>query len=220
MSHDRHDRDAEALAAASRAFGVRDPRVLAAMRTVPRRAYVPRGSESLAGRDEPIGIGHGQVTSQPSLVACMVEALALEGDETVLEVGTGFGYQAAILAQLAREVWTIELIPELAASARANLQAQGVANAHVVAGDGTLGLPEHGPFDAIVLAAAFPEVPPPLVEQLVEGGRLVQPIGPGGYEEVMLFERRPEGLRRARMLTGARFVRLFGRHGYRKDGLS
>jgi len=181
---------------------------------VPRRAYVPRGSEPQADEDAPIAIGHGQVTTQPSLVACMVEALALGGEEKVLEVGSGLGYQTAILARLARSVWSIERLPELAAAARANLAAQGVANAHVVEGDGTRGLPEQAPFDAVVVAAAFPDVPPPLAEQLAEGGRLVQPIGPGGREEVVLFVRQPEGLERVRRLIGARFVPLVGRHGH------
>jgi protein-L-isoaspartate(D-aspartate) O-methyltransferase len=115
-------------------------------------------------------------------------------------------------------VWSIERLPELAAVARANLAAQGVANAHVVEGDGTRGLPERAPFDAVVVAAAFPDVPPPLAEQLVEGGRLVQPIGPGGYEEVVLFVRRADRLERVRTLTGARFVPLVGRHGHPERG--
>jgi protein-L-isoaspartate(D-aspartate) O-methyltransferase len=119
----------------------------------------------------------------------MVDALGLRGPDPVLEVGGGYGYQTAILARLARTVWSVEWWPDLAEAARANLEAQGVTNATVLAGDGTLGLPEHAPFDAIVMSAAFPAVPPPLVDQLASPGRLVQPIGPGGLEEVVLFEK-------------------------------
>jgi protein-L-isoaspartate(D-aspartate) O-methyltransferase len=133
----------------------------------------------------------------------------------VLEVGAGLGYQAAVLARLAREVWSVERRPELAAAAAANLAAAGVENVHVVVGDGSVGLPEHAPYDAIVLAAAHPLVPPPLVRQLAPGGRLVQPIGPSGAEEVTLFRRGADGrLERVRVLIGASFVPLYGRHGF------
>ncbi len=155
------------------------------------------------------------MTTQPSLVAKMIEALALTGEERVLEVGTGYGWQTALLARLAREVWSIERRPDLAETARENLARHGVENATVVVGDGTEGLAAQSPFDAILVSAAFPEVPEPLADQLVADGRLVQPIGPGGSEEVVLFERRPEGLVARRTITGAHFVRLVGRHGYR-----
>jgi protein-L-isoaspartate(D-aspartate) O-methyltransferase len=123
-----------------------------------------------------------------------------------------------VLARLAREVWSVEYRPELAAAAAANLLAQRVVNAHVVTGDGTDGLPEHAPFDAVVLAAAHPRVPPPVGAQLAPGGRLVQPIGPGGSEDVMLFRRRPDGgLVRMRCVARARFVPLYGRYGFSKD---
>lgn len=204
-----------ALVAAARAVGVRERRVLDAVRDVPRSAYVPARRAGGAAVDQPIPIGHRQSASQPSLVALMVEALALTGEGTALEVGTGFGYQTALLARVAREVWSVERIPELAHAARANLRAQGVENAHVVVGDGSEGLPEHAPYEGIVLSAAFPEVPPPLVDQLAPGGRLVQPIGPSGDEDVVLFVRDPEGLRRVRTLVGAYFVPLVGLHGYR-----
>jgi len=206
------------LARAARAAGVRDQRVLAALTAVPRAAYVPAESVGDADLDRPIPIPGGQVTTQPSLMAAMVEALALRGEERVLEIGAGLGYQAAVLARLAREVWTVERRPELAAAAARNLAAQGVANVHVVEGDGSEGLPAEAPFDAIVVAAAFPVVPAPLVSQLVGDGRLVQPIGPGGAEDVTLFRRDPSGrLVRKRSITGAYFVPLYGRYGHRPD---
>jgi protein-L-isoaspartate(D-aspartate) O-methyltransferase len=205
------------LVSAARLVGVRDERVLDALAAVPRAAYVPPGREREAGSDRPIEIGGGQVTTQPSLVAAMVEALGLQGDERVLEVGAGLGYQAAVLACLAREVWSVERRPELAAAARDNLAAQGLEHATVIVGDGTEGLPEHAPYDGIVIAAAHPRVPPPLVRQLAFGGRLVQPIGPSGAEDVVVFRRLPDGrLLRQRSIVRARFVPLYGRHGFTK----
>ena len=206
---------AAALVEAARRSGVRDARVLAALRAVPRSAYVPPAQARLAYEDTPVPIPHRQVTTQPSLVARMIEGLALRGAERVLEVGTGYGYQTALLARLAREVCSVERWPDLAASAAANLAGQGVANAHVVVGDGGEGLPEQAPFDAVVVSAAFPEVPPPRAAQRALGGRLVQPIGHGGHERVMLFENRTgTGVEAVRMLSGAHFVPLYGRHGF------
>jgi protein-L-isoaspartate(D-aspartate) O-methyltransferase len=207
------------LATAAIASGVRDARVLAALADVPRAAYVPEDLRAEADRDGPIPIGGGQVTTQPSLVASMVEALALRGAERVLEIGAGLGYQAAVLARLAHEVWSVERRTELAEAARANLARERVANAHVVVGDGSLGLPERAPFDAIVVAAAHPQVPPPLALQLAPGGRLVQPIGPSGAEDVTLFARRPDGrLVRRRSIVHAHFVALHGKHGFPGGG--
>jgi protein-L-isoaspartate(D-aspartate) O-methyltransferase len=191
-----------------------DSRVLEALREVPREAFVPPEHRREAYLDVPLPIPHGQVTTQPSLVAGMVSALALTGGERVLEIGAGYGWQTALLARLAGEVWSVERFADLAEAARANLGRHGTANAHVVVGDGTLGLPEHAPYEAIIVAAAFPEVPRPLEEQLVAGGRLVQPIGYGGAEDVVLFEHDPNGLQRRRVVTGAHFVRLVGRHGF------
>jgi protein-L-isoaspartate(D-aspartate) O-methyltransferase len=202
------------LAVAATGVGVRDARVLEALATVPRARYVPPEHAALAGRDRPIRIAGGQVTTQPSLVAVMVEALALRGDENVLEVGSGLGYEAAVLARLARAVWTVERRPDLAEAAIANLDAAGVANVHVVVGDGSEGLPAHSPYDAIVVAAAHPRVPPPLAQQLAPGGRLVQPIGSGGAEDVTLFRAEGGGLVRERVLIPASFVLLRGRHGF------
>jgi protein-L-isoaspartate(D-aspartate) O-methyltransferase len=201
-----------ALVAAARAAGVADKRLLAAIASVPRSDFVPPERAGLADVDTPIPIPHGQVTTQPSLVARMLEALALEGDERVLEVGTGYGWQTALLAELTSEVFSVERLGDLAERARVGLGDR--ENVHVVVGDGSQGLPEHAPFDAIVVAAAHPQVPEPLRGQLVERGRLVQPIGFGGADDVVLFEKRDGDLHRMRSVTGAHFVRLHGRHGF------
>lgn len=202
------------LAEICRARGLRDDRLYEAIRTIPRADFVPLGERDAAYEDRPIRIPGQQVTTQPSLVAQMVEALGLTGDERVLEVGTGFGWQTALLARLARRVWSVERLPELAVEARTALLRAGVDNAEVVVGDGSQGLPEHAPFDAILVAAAFPRVPSPLQEQLAEGGHLVQPIGFGGMEEVVLFEKENGRLEKRAVLTGASFVRLYGEHGF------
>ncbi len=193
---------------------MRDARVLEAIESVPRTAFVPRDQVHLAYRDKPIRIPHGQVTTQPSLVARMLEALALEGGERVLEVGTGYGFQTALLARLAARVFSVERYADLSEAARASLAREGVLNVELTVGDGSAGLPQHAPFDAVLVSAAFPKVPRPLAEQLTEGGRLVQPIGRGGHEDVVLFEQTDAGLERRRTITGARFVQLFGRHGF------
>jgi protein-L-isoaspartate(D-aspartate) O-methyltransferase len=193
---------------AARRAGVQDSRVLDAVRTIARRQFVPSAYADLADTDRPIPIAHGQVTTQPSLVARMLESLGLSGRERVLEIGTGFAYQTAILATLAREVYSIERFADLADHARANLERAGIHNATVVGGDGTRGLPEHAPYDAIVIAAAAPTVPPALVEQLDDGGRLVQPIGRGGDELVTKFTKRDGRLVEEGTLTAARFVPL------------
>jgi protein-L-isoaspartate(D-aspartate) O-methyltransferase len=202
----------DALVAAAREAGVRNERVLAAIAAVPRAKFVPAGYAVRADIDAPIPIPHGQVTTQPSLVARMVEALALEGDERVLEIGTGYGWQTALLAELAGEVFSLERFADLADTARAALA--GRDHVVIVVGDGSEGLPEHAPFDAILVAAAYPVVPDPLAQQLSEGGRLVQPLGPGGAEDVVLFEKRGGALYRVRSVGGAHFVRLHGRHAF------
>lgn len=207
----------ERLAATVYQQGVRDERLLSAIAETPRAAFVPPERVAEAYRDEPIPLPHDQVTTQPSLVAQMVEALGLTGSEKVLEVGTGYGWQTALLARLADTVWSIELWPDMVEAARSNLKRAGIANAQTVAGDGTIGLPDQAPFDAIIVTAAFPNVPPPLADQLGAGGRLVQPIGPGGREDVILFEKRPDGLVKVRTVVPARFVPLYGRHGYARD---
>jgi protein-L-isoaspartate(D-aspartate) O-methyltransferase len=196
------------LVAAARDAGVRDERVLEAIRTVPRASFVPQSAVGSAYADRPIPIPHDLVTTQPSLVARMVEALALTRTERVLEVGTGYGWQTALLAKLARFVWSVERWEDLAATARRHLAQAGIRNVEVVVGDGSAGLREEAPFDAIIVCAACPHVPPPLAEQLAPGGRLVQPIGVGGSEDVILFEHRDGQLRAVRRLIGAHFVPL------------
>jgi len=205
---------ADSLVRAARAQGVTDPRVLEAVRAVPRISYVPDEMRDEAGYDYAIPIGRGQTTSQPSLIALMVEALDLEPSDTVLEIGTGYGYESALLAKLARRVLTVERIPALAIVAEHNLKAAGVVNVEVVTGDGTLGLPGSAPYDAIVVAAAFLSVPDPLASQLAPGGRLVMPVGNGGGDLVTVFEKRQDALVELRVLCGARFVPLLGANGF------
>jgi protein-L-isoaspartate(D-aspartate) O-methyltransferase len=204
---------------ALRAHGIRDHRIIAAFRAIPRARFVPPAAAGQAYLDAPIPIPHGQVTTQPSLIATMVEALRLEGGERVLEVGTGLGFQTAILAMLADQVASVERFADLAAQARANLEALGLERVRVVVGDGTLGVVEHAPYQAIVVAAASPGIPEPLVEQLAPDGRLVHPVGPGGREIVTLFHKHAGRLVTDARLTPASFVPLVnGRAGSRREG--
>lgn len=214
MTEHRHGPGPDDLAMAALAAGVRDGPVLAAIRSTPRAAFVPTTFADIAYADQPIPIPHDQVTSQPSLSALMIAALGLAGGEKVLEVGTGYGYQTALLARLAAQVISIEVWADMAERARWGLTGQGISNVVVMVGDGTEGAPEHAPFDAIIISAAFPSVPPPLAGQLRAGGHLVQPIGEGGREEVVLFKRVAGGLTRVRAVTSASFVRLYGRYGF------
>ena len=188
--------------------------MLDALRRVSREVFVPPVERARAIIDAPVRIPHGQVTTQPSLVGRMVEALELTGQERVLEVGTGFGWQTALLARLAARVWSIERWPDLAEQARTRLSRVGIENAEVAVGDGTEGVPDHAPYDAIIVCAAFTSVPAPVASQVASGGRLVQPLGRGGAEEVVLFGKPGAELERRRTITGAHFVRLCGRHGF------
>ncbi len=191
------------------ARGVRDPRVLEAMRKVPRHELVPPELRGEAYDDRPLPIGHGQTISQPYIVAAMTEALRLAGDERVLEVGTGSGYQAAVLAELAREVYSIEIVAPLAERARRDLARLGYANVQVRQGDGYRGWPEHAPFDAIVVTAAPDHVPEPLLAQLAPGGRLVLPLGGSFAQELVLLTRGADGVTRQELLP-VRFVPMTG----------
>ena len=193
--------------------GIRDERVLAALGRVPRELFVPVEERAAAYSDNALPIGHGQTISQPYMVARICEDLQLRGEERVLDVGAGSGYQAAVLAELAAQVVAVERIPELAEQARANLAAAGYERVEVVVGDGTLGVPERAPFDAIAVAAAAPEPPPALYEQLAEGGRLVVPVGERAEQLLLVVEKRAAG-RRIRCSVPCRFVPLVGERGF------
>ena len=196
--------------------GIADERVLDAMDRVPREVFVPVSLAEHAYDDGALPIGHHQTISQPFVVATICSLLSLRGTERVLDVGTGSGYQAAVLAELAAEVVTIERIPELAAEARARLQEAGYANVDVRVGDGSLGVPERAPFDAIAVAAAAPRVPSALYDQLAEGGRLVLPRGTRWGQDLVLVVRTHEGPAE-RSSIPCRFVPLVGDEGFGKD---
>jgi len=192
-----------------RARGIRSEAVLAALERVPRHEFVPRELRDRAYGDHPLPIGLGQTISQPAIVAYMTEAAEVAANEKVLEVGTGSGYQAAVLAELAKEVYTIEIIPELAASARQTLNALGYRNVFVREGNGYLGWPEQAPFDAIVVTAAPDEVPPALVAQLALNGKMVIPVGTTS-QEMLIITRTPQGLVERRTIP-VRFVPMTGK---------
>jgi len=188
--------------------GVKDERVLAVMREVPRHLFVPPDQAAQAYDDHPLPIGSGQTISQPYVVAFMTEQLRLTGSERVLEIGTGSGYQTAVLARLAAKVYSIEIREELAGQARARLSASGATNVEVRAGDGWFGWKEEAPFDGILVTAAPETVPGPLLEQLAPGGRMVIPVG-GFYQELKVIERTPDGFRERSVLP-VRFVPFVG----------
>jgi len=195
--------------------GVTDERVLHAMATVPRHEFVPACWIKQAYADEPLPIGFGQTISQPYIVAVMVASLGLTGSETVLEIGAGCGYQAAVVSLIAKEVHSVEILPDLAHSAAERLQRLGYANVHVHCGDGTLGWPANNPYDAILIAAAAPAVPEPLLQQLAESGRLIAPVGEEDKQELQLITRR-SGQLLFKPGGPCRFVPLMGQHGRRK----
>jgi protein-L-isoaspartate(D-aspartate) O-methyltransferase len=201
------------------ARGVRDRRVLEALRTVPREAFVPERLAEFAYDDTPLPIGQEQTISQPYVVALMAEALELRPGDRVLEIGAGSGYAAAVLSRIAREVFTVERHESLAQEARDRMQRLGYTNVHILYGDGTLGWPEHAPYDGIVVAAGGPEVPQALLAQLAEGGRLVIPIGPDVRSQNLVRVRhRPDGSYFREDLGGVRFVPLIGAQGWREEG--
>jgi len=204
----RRRRSEDPLVEAARRAGVDDPRILDAVAAVPRERFVPPESRREAIHDRPVPIGLGQTTSQPSLIAAMLHALELTSDDKVLEIGAGYGYQTALLAHLVAEVHAIERHEGLAVQARRNLAACGLEHVNVVVGDGTRGLPEHAPFDAMVIAAAAAHVPSVLGEQLVEGGRLIAPVGSSGHQETVLYRAQAGQLVPVRQLMGVRFVPL------------
>ena len=193
--------------------GISDQRVLDAMRKVPRHFFVDEALQEQAYSDHPLPIADKQTISQPYIVALMTEKLELQGQEKVLEIGTGSGYQAAILAELAQRVFSIERLPGLAYRANQALRKLGYTNVIVRVSDGTLGWPDEAPFDGIIVTAGAPKVPQPLVDQLAMGGRLVVPVGDRLSQSLMLVERVPEGIRKTD-LGGVRFVDLVGKWGW------
>lgn len=203
-------RRAAMVAAQIESRGIRDPRVLAAMHRVPRHLFVPQELRHRAYDDEPLPIGEGQTISQPYIVAYMTEALALKGQERVLEVGTGSGYQTAVLAELALEIYTVELLDGLSARARSLLDSLGYANILFKVGDGALGWAEFSPYDAIIVTAAAAAVPAGLEDQLGKGGRMIIPVGTG-FQELVLLRRGRRGFRRTGLLS-VRFVPLISSH--------
>ncbi|HZP16597.1 MAG TPA: protein-L-isoaspartate(D-aspartate) O-methyltransferase [Terriglobales bacterium] len=196
-----------------RGRGIRDERVLRAMLQVPRHEFVPENYRAQSYGDHPIPIGENQTISQPFIIAVSLQALALQGPENVLEVGTGSGYQTALLAQLARQVYSMERHPSLAHGAETVLAWLGLKNVRVVVGDGSQGLREYAPFDAILVSAAAPSVPKSLLDQLSESGRMVIPVGPPHAQELLLVEKR-DGRLSMQAIEGCRFVPLVGAEGY------
>lgn len=196
-----------------RGRGIRDERVLHAMALVPRHEFVAERYRDQAYEDHPIPIAEGQTVSQPYIVALMLEAAALQPSSKVLEVGTGSGYQTAVLAEICAQVYSMERHPLLAQQAALVLARLGYAHVSVVVGDGSQGLPEHAPFDAIIVSAAAPQIPAALFEQLREGGRMILPVGPAHAQELQLVSRR-DGRPTVHRLEGCRFVPLIGDQGY------
>jgi len=199
-----------------RARGIKDERVLAVMDRVPRHLFVDEQLQAMAYDDSALAIGEGQTISQPYMVAVMTELLELKGDEKVLEIGTGSGYQAAILSMLASEVFTLERIKVLAEKARIHLQAQNCTNVHVIVSDGTAGLPEHSPYDGIVVTAAAPHIPQKYIEQLKVGGRLVIPVGSRFSQILYKIKKTPEGMSSSES-TPCVFVPLIGKNGWESE---
>lgn len=196
------------------ARGVLDPRLLAVMESVPRHSFVPIESLAWAYSDGPLSIGQGQTISQPYIVALMTELLEVESTDRVLEVGSGCGYQAAVLGELASEVHTVEVIPELAMQAGKTLADLGYMNVHVHTGDGSLGWPEAAPYNGILVAAAAPSAPQPLLDQLAEGGRLVIPVGSRGFQQLEVWRRTGQEFN-CQVNLAVAFVPLRGEFGWR-----
>jgi len=195
------------------ARGVTDPRVVAAMRQIPRHLFVEEALRGRAYGDHPLPIGDGQTISQPFMVGKMTELLRLSGTEKVLEIGTGCGYQAAVLAELCARVCTIERIPKLAQRARELLELMGYRNVWVRVANGTLGWPDEAPFDRILVTAGGPNVPPPLFDQLAEGGRMVMPVGDATTQVLQVIEKR-DGAMRTTEHSGCVFVKLVGKYAW------
>jgi len=215
MEEDEYEHERKRMVAEQIARrGLRNPRLLAAMEAVPRHRFVPLDHLAWAYADGPLPIGYGQTISQPYIVAFMTDALHLTGKECVLEVGAGSGYQAAILGQMAAEVHTIELIPELALQANNVLEELGYTNVHVHIGDGSLGWLEAAPYSGILVAAAAPGLPEPLFDQLADGGRIILPVGGRGFQQLEVWERWGKEFKREESIDVA-FVPLRGEYGWK-----
>ena len=196
--------------------GIKDPRVIAAMKKVPRHLFVEEALQSQAYSDHPLPIGEKQTISQPYMVALMTEALQLTGKEKILEIGSGSGYQAAVLAELAAKVFSMERIRTLAIRARKLLYELGYFNVEIRFSDGTYGWPEESPFDGITVTAGSPDIPQPLIDQLSDGGRLVIPVGDAFVQELIRITKTGGGIERED-LGGCRFVKLIGKHGWEDE---
>ena len=217
MNDERYSRLREQMVAAQiEARHLREPRLLAAMRKIPRHKFIPQERRHTAYDDQPVLIGKHQTISQPYIVALMTDLLKLEGEERVLEIGTGSGYQTAILAEMCAHVYTIEQYQSLAEQAKLTLKALGIENVTLRYGDGSGGWPEEAPFDAIMVTAAAPAVPTPLKEQLNPGGRLVIPVGQPGMQNLELWVRKESRLEQTRIVPVS-FVPLRGEFGFKND---
>jgi protein-L-isoaspartate(D-aspartate) O-methyltransferase len=194
--------------------GIHDQRLLAAMLKVPRHEFVSRQHWSEAYADHPLLIGEQQTTSQPYMIAAMVQAAEIKAEDRVLEIGAGSGYQTAVIAELASQVFAVERYPSLAENARQALERLGYRNVKIVAGDGSLGLQESAPYDAIIVSAAAPQAPPALIEQLAPGGRLLIPVGDTHQQVLQLVRRDRQGNVSVQTLEGCRFVPLIGKQGF------
>ena len=216
MEHASFSEQREAMVSAQiEARGIKNPLVLKAMRTVPRHEFIPEDMWSMAYDDRPLPIGQGQTISQPYIVAYMTERLRLTGGEKVLEIGTGCGYQAAVLGMIAAEVYSVECVPALASSAQENLKRLGLDNVFVKVGDGTLGWKEHGPYHGIIATASGPKVPEPCKEQLRDGGVLIMPVGDYRFGQAIVRITRGQGDRfHEERLLDVAFVPLIGKHGW------
>lgn len=193
--------------------GITDSRVLAAFKKIPRHIFIPEELRGSAYADHPLPIGEGQTISQPYIVALMTQLLRLTGPERILEIGTGSGYQAAVLAELAKEVYSVERFPDLASRAKDLISGLKYANVQVIVGDGTLGLPQYAPFDGIIVTAAAPAIPGPLIEQLKEGGRLVIPIGES-FSQMLTIAYKKEGKIELEKICACVFVPLVGKYAW------
>ena len=214
VSYPRADERIRMVESQIAARGIHDPRVLAAMKEIPRHLFVPSPYDKSAYEDCPLPIGNGQTISQPYIVALMTELLMPQPTDNILEIGTGCGYQAAVLAALVSKVFSVERISEVAELAKANLKNVGCKNVEVIVGDGTTGYLQKAPYDGIIITAATPSVPKPLIEQLTEGGRLVAPVGGRDIQELIRL-RKTDGFLSEERHGGVRFVPLIGECGWR-----